>query len=192
MPQRLFPDASTTASTVEITIAAASEADALTIAAVRNAAAEDLTGRYGRGHWSSNATERGVLYAMRSARVLVARDDDRIVGTLRLTTKKPWAIDTDYFERVRRPLYLLDMAVEPLYQRRRVGTALVAEAKQVARAWPADTLRLDAYDSVAGAGPFYEKCGFREVGRVRYRAVPLIYYEWMTTLDDRADTRGRV
>jgi GNAT superfamily N-acetyltransferase len=109
----------------------------------------------------------------------VARDDDRIVATLRLATKKPWAIDTAYFELVRRPLYLLDMAVEPSHQRRRLGSVLVEEAKKIARAWPADAIRLDAYDSPAGAGPFYQKCAFREVGRVRYREVPLIYYEWV-------------
>ena len=113
----------------------------------------------------------------------MARDPDRIVATLRLATKKPWAIDTAYFETVRRPLYLLDMAVEPSCQRRRLGRILVEEAKNVARAWPADTIRLDAYDSPAGAGPFYEKCGFREVGRVRYRQVPLVYYEWMAPID---------
>ncbi len=166
-----------------LSIAIATEADAIVIAAVRNAAAEDLTRRYGRGHWSGGVTERGVLYGMRSSRVLVARDPDRIVATLRLATKKPWAIDTAYFAMVRRPLYLLDMAVEPSCQRRRLGSLLVEEAKSVARAWPADTVRLDAYDSPAGAGPFYEKCGFREVGRVRYRQVPLVYYEWMAPID---------
>ena len=41
----------------------------------------------------------------------------------------------------------------------------------------ADAIRLDAYDAEAGAGEFYVKCGFREVGRVAYRGVPLTYYE---------------
>jgi GNAT superfamily N-acetyltransferase len=53
----------------------------------------------------------------------------------------------------------------------------VEEALRLARAWPADALRLDAYDAEAGAGTFYRKCGFREVGRVTYRSDPLIYYE---------------
>jgi hypothetical protein len=47
----------------------------------------------------------------------------------------------------------------------------------VARAWPSQAIRLDAYDADAGAGGFYAKCGFREVGRVTYRTVPLIYFE---------------
>jgi hypothetical protein len=45
------------------------------------------------------------------------------------------------------------------------------------RAAGGDAVRLDAYDAVAGAGPFYEKCGFREVGRATYRITPLVYYE---------------
>jgi hypothetical protein len=28
---------------------------------------------------------------------------------------------------------------------------------------------MEAYDAAAGAGEFYSKCGFREVGRVTYR-----------------------
>jgi hypothetical protein len=56
---------------------------------------------------------------------------------------------------------------------------LLKEAEATARAWPADALRLDAYDAEAGAGPFYEKCGFREVGRVSYKRNPLVYFELM-------------
>ena len=43
--------------------------------------------------------------------------------------------------------------------------------------WPGDAIRLDAYDSQAGAGEFYRKCGFREAGRASYRGTPLIYFE---------------
>jgi hypothetical protein len=35
------------------------------------------------------------------------------------------------------------------------------------------------FDGEAGAGAFYAKCGFREVGRVVYRNVPLIYFEML-------------
>ena len=40
------------------------------------------------------------------------------------------------------------------------------------RAWPADAIRLDAYDAAAGAGGFYAKFGCTEVGRVSYRDTP--------------------
>ena len=111
------------------------------------------------------------------ARVVVARYRGSIAGTLRLATKKPWAIDTKYFTRVKRAIYLTDMAIDPSYQRRGVGRGLLEEAERIVRAWPAEAIRLDAYDAAAGAGGFYASCGYREVGRVVYRSVPLIYYE---------------
>ena len=118
-----------------------------------------------------------MLRAIQTSRVLVARDRARVVGTLTLATKKPWAIDTSYFREVRKALYLLDMAVDPDVQRKGIGRRLVREAVTVARDWPSDSIRLDAYDADAGAGLFYEKCGFREVGRVSYRKTPLVYFE---------------
>ena len=95
-----------------------------------------------------------------------------------MTTKKPWAIDPDYFEPVSQPLYLIDMSVDPICQRQGLGGLLLEEAKQVARAWPAGAIRLDAYEG-HGTDRFYTKCGFKEVGRVVYRDVPLVYFEML-------------
>jgi GNAT superfamily N-acetyltransferase len=153
--------------------------DAAAIAALRVAAADALTREYGPGHWSSAVSERGVLHAMRTSRVFVMRRGDELVATLRLATKKPWAIDTSYFTVCKRPLYLTDMAVAPSSQRRGIGRLCVDEARDLAREWPGDAIRLDAYDAAAGAGPFYAKCGFREVGRVTYRGTPLVYFEML-------------
>lgn len=69
------------------------------------------------------------------------------------------------------------MAVHPDLQRKGVGRLLLKEAEAIACAWPADTIRLDTFDAAAGAGPFYAKCGFREVARVIYKKDPLIYFE---------------
>jgi ribosomal protein S18 acetylase RimI-like enzyme len=160
-----------------LSIALATAADAPALAALHTAVAERLTRDFGRGHWSSAATEKGVLRDLEHSRVLVARDGEELVGTLSLVTKKPWAIDLAYFTAVRRALYLLNMAVHPACQRTGVGRVLVEEAKAVSRNWPADSIRLDAYDTEAGAGGFYAKCGFEERGRVVYRNVPLIYFE---------------
>jgi GNAT superfamily N-acetyltransferase len=162
-----------------LTVATAIDADASEIATLRNAVARCLTHTYGQGHWSSVVTDRGVLAGIRTSRVLVARDATRIVATLRLATKKPWAIDRSCFKHVARPLYLTDMAVEPDVQRQGIGRRLLEDAKDVARDWPADAIRLDAYDDAAGAGGFYEKCGFRQVGRRSYRGVPLLYFEFL-------------
>ena len=148
-----------------------------TIARLRSAANDHLTRSFGRGPWSSNVTERGVFFALRTAHVFVGRDGRAIIGTLTLSTKKPWSIDPSYFTDCRRPLYLTAMAVHPSRQRDGLGRAMLEDVKRVARAWPADAVRLDAYDLPGGAGDFYARCGYREIGRATYRKTPLIYYE---------------
>lgn len=158
--------------------ATADDADA--IAALRNAAAADLTQKHGRGWWSGCCTGRGVLFDLRQSSVYVARDANTgaIVATLRLATKKPWAIDRKYFTPCARPLYLTSMAVAPGRQRQGLGRECLAAAVEIARRFPAQAIWLDSFDhDAAGAGTFYAKCGFREVGRATYRSVPLIYYE---------------
>ncbi len=151
--------------------------DAAALTALRNAVASDLTERFGIGHWSSQATERGVRSSMKRESVYVARDGHQVVGTLTLVTKKPWSIAKRFFTPVQRPLYLISMAVDPVRHGAGIGRACLAEAVRICRNWPADALCLDAYDTDAGAGDFYRKCGFIEVGRAQYRQTPLIYYE---------------
>jgi GNAT superfamily N-acetyltransferase len=149
------------------------------IAALRNAVSDDLTAKHGKGSWTGRCTERGVLFELRNARLFAARHHGRLVGTLVLATKKPWAIDRSYFTPCARPLYLTAMAVAPECQRQGIGRACLAHAVELARDWPADAVCLDAYDAVAGAGEFYRKCGFQEVGRASFRDVPLLYFEHM-------------
>ncbi len=117
---------------------------------------------------------------MTASRVLAIRDGVEIVGTLTLQKKKPWSIDLTCFTPSDRALYLINMAVAPDRQRTGVGRALLAEALTTARSFPAETVRLDAYDSLAGAGDFYHKCGYTQVGAKSYRGVPLLYFELMT------------
>jgi hypothetical protein len=50
---------------------------------------------------------------MRQSTVYVARRRDRLIASLSLQTKKPWAIDTKYFAACKRALYLTGMAVHP-------------------------------------------------------------------------------
>jgi GNAT superfamily N-acetyltransferase len=153
--------------------------DAPALASLHTAVANHLTVQHGCGPWASTTSEKGVLQAMRTSHIFVAREGVEIIATLRLTTKRPWAIDTSYFTECRHPLYLLAMAIMPSRQRHGVGKKCLEAARRIAKAWPADALRLDAYDAKAGAGPFYARCGFTEVGRTSYRNTPLIYYEML-------------
>ena len=118
-----------------------------------------------------------MLYEMRISKVWLARSGRAAVATFRVGTRKPWAIDRSYFTTATRALYLTDMSVRPDYQRRGIGRRCVEEIVRIARQWPTDAIRLDAYDADAGAGDFYARCGFRHVGNVVYRGTPLVYYE---------------
>jgi GNAT superfamily N-acetyltransferase len=151
--------------------------DLASIAGLQNAAAGALTARFGPGPWSSLVNERGAALAQCRARVRIGRDGKRILTVLRLATKKPWAIDVSYFTPVKRPLYLTGMAVSVAHQGQGLGRLALDDACAVAAEWPADAIRLDAYDAKAGAGAFYARCGFTERGRVVYKGDPLVYYE---------------
>lgn len=151
--------------------------DAAAIASLQTSVADDLTAKFGKGPWSSAVSERGVLHHMRTGKVYVAKRDDEVIATLMLCTKKPWAIDKSYFSACKKPLYLLNMAVDPTLQRQGIGRLCLDEAQRIGREWPGDAIRLDAFDAAAGAEDFYRKCGFREVGRVTYRKTPLVYFE---------------
>jgi GNAT superfamily N-acetyltransferase len=165
---------------VKLSLTIALPEDAARIAEILNASADDLTTRYGKGHWSYQTSERGVLGAINSkSKILIAKRGKTIVGTLCLQTKKPWAIDVTYFTAVPQPLYLVGMAVHPDVQRKGVGAYMLQKVPSFVKDWPAQAVRLDAYDSNAGAGDFYRKCGYTERGRVVYKGNPLIYFEWL-------------
>lgn len=151
--------------------------DVPAIAGLQNSASGALTARFGAGHWSGLVTERGAAFSQKRARVRVGVDGKRILTVLRLAQKKPWAIDVSYFTPVKRPLYLTGMAVSVAHQGKGLGREAMEDARRIALAWPADAIRLDAYDADAGAGNFYVKCGYVERGRVVYKGDPLRYYE---------------
>jgi GNAT superfamily N-acetyltransferase len=164
---------------VKVRLQVASPSDVTDLVYLRNAVSQHLTSQYGKGNWSSGVTEAGVLLAMRSSTVYVARKRNTLIATLTLSTKKPWAIDKALFSASKRPLYLTAMAIHPGEQRKGTGTLCIHEVRRIAKAWESDAIRLDAYDAEAGAGEFYRKCGFREVGRASYRDTPLIYFEML-------------
>lgn len=166
----------------------ASSGDAAAIAALRLAAARELTAQYGRGTWSYAAeSEAGVRADLNAAQVFIAREAGTIVATLRLSARSPYLRPFDFFAPCRHPLYLTSMAVGPKWQRQGFGRACLEEVKRIATQWPADALRLDAYDAPAGAGEFYRKCGFREVQRTPYNGTPLVFFEWLVEAAVRTD-----
>ena len=164
-----------------LSIAFATPRDARSLVTLRTAVARGMTQEFGTGHWSAFPSKPEVARQARASHVLVARRDGQLVGTVRLITARPWAIDSSCFTPVKSALYVLGLAVAPEARGQGVGRDLMEAAKDAARSWPIEALWLDAYDHIAGVGPFYLKCGFRKVGRTQYREVPLIYYEWLAS-----------
>jgi hypothetical protein len=107
--------------------------DAAGLVALRIAVNQHLTEQYGPGCWAAGLTEMGALYAMRNSTVYVARRRKGLIGTLALSTTKPWAIDRTYFSASRRPLYLTAMEISPEVQRQGVGRLCLPEACRIAK-----------------------------------------------------------
>lgn len=167
---------------IKLSFAIATVEDVVELISLHHAVAEDLSRRFGQGPWSPPATynESPLRYDISRSkfiRILIASDSHGMAGSLRLQTKKPWSIDAARFSPAKLPLYLTSMAVHPRLQRKGVGRRLLQEAATLARAWPADAVRLDTFDADAGAEGFYAKCGFRKVARVTYRGVPHVDFE---------------
>jgi GNAT superfamily N-acetyltransferase len=162
----------------------AAPADARELRHLRTAVAKDMTLRFGEGEWSAAPSEAAVLRQLRASRVLVARQREQIVGNLRLITAMPWAFDSSAFTRVSTALYVLGLAVSPDAQGQGIGSQLMQAARDATITWPAEALWLDAYDHPAGAGAFYRRCGFREVGTTHFGKIPLRYFEWLAPVTE--------
>ena len=139
----------------------------------------DQAERFGDDRYATTLNKKAVACSLTASRTVVATRRGRIVATVKMETKKPWAIDLSYFTPACKAVYLHNVNVHPKLQRSGVGYQLMQRVKQVAKEWPVDAIRLDAYDGPSGAGPFYGKCGFTKLGHAVYRRVPLIYYEYV-------------
>jgi ribosomal protein S18 acetylase RimI-like enzyme len=163
-----------------VSLQPATEEDVADLLTLRTAVNQRLIEQFGNGYWIWAVTEKGARFQMKMSSVFIARRGGQPIATLALSTRKPWAIVESVkkcFTACKRPLYLTGMAVHPAVQRQGVGRECIGEVRRIAGAWPGDAIRLDAYDTAAGAGEFYRKCGFTEIGRATYRGAPLIYYE---------------
>lgn len=169
---------------MDITIAKATRADARALTALRTAVAQGLTQQHGVGPWSAFPSRATVTRTLRASNVLVARRGQEIVGTVRLIRANPLLLDTRAFTPVGVAIYLIGLAVDSRCRGQGIGRELVDACKGIACSWPAQALWLDAYEHPAGAGGFYEKCGFRKVGATVFKDEPqphdLSFYEWST------------
>src|SRR6185312_1714772 len=118
---------------MHVKIQAATTEDAESIAALRNAISDDLTFTHGRGPWTAHCTTAAVLSDLREARLFVALHRGEVIATVKLSTKKPWAVDPKCFSKASRPCYLTAMTVAPELQRQGIGRQCLEQAAVLAR-----------------------------------------------------------
>jgi GNAT superfamily N-acetyltransferase len=161
-----------------VTLRNAGLGDIKLVRSILAAAADDLTARFGQGHWSGARTmetlkayaERGELYLIEA--------NSTAAGTLRLTDRKIGFYHNAWFARPDDPAgYLLDMAVHPDHQRLGIGHRAMQMMERLAQQAGLQAVRLDAYQGPAGAGAFYRKCGYAMVHTGDMRGVGLEYFE---------------
>lgn len=92
--------------------------------------------------------------------VLVAEEDGRLVGYLRLVPATPFAASAHV-------LMIAGLGVDPEHARRGIGQALVEGAKSTARERGARRLTLRVLGPNTGARALYERCGFVVEGVMR-------------------------
>jgi GNAT superfamily N-acetyltransferase len=158
-----------------LSIGPASADDAVEIAALLTEAREALSQHRGRRRRAVRV--ESVRREIGRSLVLIGRVEGEIVATARLDRRKPWAARLDDFIPSPTAIYVHDVAVAPLHQRRGYGRGILNHVYEIARERKIKALRVDAYDAPWGAGEFYLRCGYVEVSRTTYRGVPLSWFE---------------
>ncbi len=161
-----------------VTLRQAGRGDVALVRGILDAAASDLTTRFGQGHWSTVRTTETLQKYAGDGVLHIVEADGVPIGTLRLTDRKIGFYKKEWFARPQDPAaYLMDMAVHPNHQRTGMGRRSMALAEGVARRAGLRAIRLDAYAGAAGAGGFYKKCGYALVHVGEMRGVALEYFE---------------
>ena len=152
--------------------------DVRAVREIRLRAAEDLTARYGVGHWSGVSTLRTLKKRALEQPIFAIENDGAMVGTFTLSEKKIGFYRKSWFAQPEDPaIYLTDMAIDPAEQRKGSGRWCMKRIESIARSSGLRAVRFDAYDAPAGAGAFYRKCGYTRVHRGSIGATALEYYE---------------
>jgi hypothetical protein len=95
-----------------VSLGFATDADIQSLLDLQLAVDADQQRRFGTDRWSTTITDRSIARGLKSSRVLIAKQQERIVGGLRMATKKPWAIDLKYFTPVVKAVSLHDVNVD--------------------------------------------------------------------------------
>lgn len=122
----------------------------------------------------------------------VALCDGRIIGTL--TVARPYPNSHSTWHRAPEVVHLNQFAVEPTFQGRGIGSALLARAEAWSQAEGFDELAMDTAEPASHLLAFYGKRGYRFVGHIqwegkRYRSV--IFSKRLTSEGSSGEPRNK-
>lgn len=166
---------------MDVNIRKARLSDLKAICRVKKAAAEDLTARHGKGHWSGINLGNVVKRLVQGDTLYVAEIDSglTLVGTFTIDRVMPYFYDRKWFKKVGVNGFctVRSMAIDPAHQKKGIGREIMKGIELLARRNRLKSIRLDAYAGPAGAGGFYEKCGYKKVHKGKFRKIELEYFE---------------
>jgi GNAT superfamily N-acetyltransferase len=133
----------------------------MTVREIRLEAARAMTRRHGDGPWSRVQGLPTLRKHQAERAIVLVETDSTAAATFTLGRKKPPFYRGHWFANPKAPaVFLSNMAVIPQLQRRGIGRWCMHQAERLAGEWGAQCIRLDAFQGPAGAGTFYEKCGY--------------------------------
>lgn len=176
-----------------LTYRAAVPTDAPEIDRIRCAAGAEVTERLGPGHWSILSNVARVRRSIRTRSIYLAFNEaGEAVATFTVGTNAPGFWPRSRWREPHEPaLGVFDLAVQPEFQRRGIGTWVMRTIEDLAREQGLRYVRLDAYEQNPRSIAFYRKLGYDERSRVTIRGVPLICFEQeVVTAPEEGGTRN--
>jgi len=149
------------------------------IAAIRDDSADDLTHRFGPGHWSGHSKLDRLKRELKKPRQLyLVKSGDEPVATFAIAESGPKFLRPAWFAEPEAPvMYLTALAVAPAWQGRGVGRWCMKFIRKAVADHGLKWIRFDAYNAPAGAADFYVKCGCVERRKFGFNGVGLIAFE---------------
>ena len=112
-----------------------------------------------------------------SREIWLVEQRGRPIGTYTVTTRPPHRYPATCFARGVRSLYLNRLAVMPAHWGGGLGSALMAQVEERARAVGARAIRFDAFRDNAPLRAFYRRLGYVERGPFAVGPIPVVCFE---------------
>lgn len=160
--------------------------DAKAVEEMRRLAAQDLTARFGQGHWSGESKLAGIREriklgdeeTLRPSTLFVLRKDRLAVASLVLSRHMPSFWKASYWKEPKAiAVGVTNLVVHPQYQRQGLGRLIMDGAEKHSRDRRIEFMRLDAYTDNPISTNFYRALGYDERIAIDLRGTKLTLFE---------------